>query len=77
MATSTSAGRSVVMSKRVAHFTKDDITRAVRGVLAGGLQVGEVRVLRDGTIQLNTGASVAISSADEDIDAKLEAFARK
>lgn len=65
------------MSKRVALITKDDITRAVSGVLAGGLQVVEVRVLRDGTILLNTGASVPLNSEHENIDARIEAFARR
>ncbi|MBX9791258.1 MAG: hypothetical protein K2Y20_05895 [Sphingomonas sp.] len=65
------------MSKRAAHFTKDDITRAVSGVLAGGLEVGEVRVLRDGSIVLNVGASRTISFEHDDIDARIEAFASK
>lgn len=65
------------MSKRVALFTKDDVTRAVSGVLAGGLQVGEVRVLRDGSIIVNIGASRPVSSEQEDIDARIQAFARK
>jgi len=65
------------MSRRVALFTKDDVTRAVSGVLAGGLVVGEVRVLRDGSIVLNVGASRPVSSEHDDIDAKIEAFARK
>jgi len=65
------------MSKRVAHFTKADITRAVSGVLAGGLEVGEVRVLRDGSIVLNIGASRPLSSEHDDIDARIEAFASR
>lgn len=65
------------MGKRVALFTKDDITRAVSGVLAGGLEVGEVRVLRDGSIVLNIGASRTVTLEHDDIDARLEAFARK
>lgn len=65
------------MSKRVAHFTKDDVARAVSGVLAGGLEVGEVRVLRDGSIVLNVGASRPVSPEHDDIDARIEAFARK
>lgn len=64
------------MAKRAALFTKDDVKRLISGALASGLEVGEVRVLRDGSIVLHpTSSRPAI--LDDDIDEKLEAFARK
>lgn len=65
------------MGKRIALFTKDDVIRAVSGVLAVGLEVGEVRVLPDGSIVLNVGPSQPLASEHDDIDAKIEAFARR
>ena len=39
------------MTKKAA-FYQDDITRAVRGAVAGGLTVGTVRIAPDGSIEI-------------------------
>jgi hypothetical protein len=33
-------------------FTEADVRRAIKGAIDGGLQVGSVEVLRDGTIRI-------------------------
>ena len=64
------------MAKRPALFTKDDVKRLISGALESGLDVGEVRVLRDGSIVLHSTSSRP-AILDDDIDEKLEAFARQ
>lgn len=42
------------MGNRAASFTQSDLTRAVKGFLAAGLDVGAARIERDGTIVILT-----------------------
>ena len=42
------------MGNRAAAFTQSDLTRAVKGCLAAGLDVGAARIERDGTITILT-----------------------
>lgn len=64
------------MGRRAALFTTNDVKRLISGALASGLEVGEVRVLRDGSIVLHPTPS-RLAILNDDIDEKLEAFARK
>ena len=64
------------MAKRAALFTKDDVKRLISGAMESGLEVGQVRALRDGSIVLYSASSCP-AILDDDIDDKLEAFARK
>lgn len=40
------------MTRAATRFTQADIARAVKGAKAGGLAVGSVEILADGTIRL-------------------------
>jgi len=64
------------MSKRLTSPTKADISRVVSGALAAGIQIGEVRVLRDGSIVIIPAGMADPAILDDEIDAKLEEFAR-
>ena len=64
------------MSKRLTSPTKADISRVVSGAIAAGIQIGEVRVLRDGSIVIIPAGMADPAILDDEIDAKLEEFAR-
>lgn len=65
------------MSNRLTSPTKADVTRAVSGAMAAGVQIGEVRVLRDGSILIIPAGTLGVAILDDNIDSKLDAFARK
>jgi len=64
------------MSKRLTSPTKADVSRVVSGAMAAGVQIGEVRVLRDGSIVIIPAGMADPAILDDEIDAKLEEFAR-
>jgi len=64
------------MSKRLTSPTKADVSRVVSGAIAAGMQIGEVRVLRDGSIVIIPAGMADPAILDDEIDAKLEEFAR-
>ena len=64
------------MSKRLTSPTKADVSRVVSGAMAAGVQIGEVRVLRDGSIVIIPTGMADPAILDDEIDAKLEEFAR-
>lgn len=64
------------MSKRLTSPTKADVSRAVSGAMAGGVHIGEVRVLRDGSIVIIPAGMADAAILDDEINAKLEEFAR-
>ncbi|MDY1008962.1 hypothetical protein [Sphingomonas sp. CFBP9019] len=64
------------MSKRLTSPTKSDVSRVVSGAMAAGVQIGEVRVLRDGSIVIIPAGMADPAILDDEIDAKLEEFAR-
>ena len=64
------------MSRRLTSPTKADVLRVVSGAMAAGVQIGEVRVLRDGSIVIIPAGMADPAILDEEIDAKLEEFAR-
>lgn len=64
------------MSKRLTSPTKADISRAVSGAVAGGVQIGEVRVLRDGSIVIVPAGMADPAILDDEIDVRLDEFAR-
>lgn len=56
--------------------SKADVARAVSGAIEGGVQIGQVSVLRDGSIVIVPKGMVEPAILDDEIDAKLAAFAR-
>ncbi len=64
------------MSKRLTSPTKADVSRAVSGAMAAGVQIGEVRVLRDGSIVIVPAGMSDPAILDDEINAKLDEFAR-
>jgi len=64
------------MSRRLTSPTKADVLRVVSGAMAAGVQIGEVRVLRDGSIVIIPAGMADPAILDDEIDAKLEEFAR-
>ncbi|MDH2341478.1 hypothetical protein [Bradyrhizobium sp. SSUT77] len=59
------------MARRPAQFKQHDITRAVRGAIAGGVEIQRVEIDRDGKIVLITGPKP--TSGDE-LDQELAEF---
>lgn len=57
-----------------ARFRQEDVKRAVRGCLAGGMMVGTVRVLPDGTVEVYAEAegpgAPGGNSVDQILDGK-------
>ena len=45
-------------------FRQSDITRAMRGVAAGGLAIGRVEIARDGTIIITPAGSPLLDPAN-------------
>lgn len=64
------------MSKRLTSPSKADVSRAVSGAMAAGVQIGEVRVLRDGRIVIVPVGMMDPAILDNEIYAKLDEFAR-
>ena len=58
------------MSRRPARFTQADVARVIRAAKQAG--AGSVRVLPDGTIQINLQAPNLPASPEKDIAAKME-----
>lgn len=53
---------------RKAAFKQDDLTRAVKGCVAGGMQVGTVRIAPDGSIEVYSATALEaprLNSLDE------------
>lgn len=65
------------MGRRALSPTKAEVARAVSGAVAGGVEIGEIRVLRDGSIVIVPSGMAQPAILDDDIDAKLEEFARR
>jgi hypothetical protein len=65
-----------MMSKRLTSPTKADISRVVSGAIDAGILIGEVRVLRDGSIVIIPAGMADPAILDDEIDIKLEEFAR-
>ncbi len=42
------------MTRRTCAFTQSEVTRAVKGAKAGGIPVGRIRILKDGSIEIDT-----------------------
>jgi hypothetical protein len=49
------AARQCRAARRPAHFTKGDLLRAIKAVLAAGLQIASVRIEPDGAILVIPG----------------------
>jgi len=64
------------MSRRLTSPTRADVSRAVSGAMAAGVQIGEVRVLRDGSIVIVPAGMADPAILDDEINAKLDEFAR-
>lgn len=47
------------MAKRPATFKQTDVTRAVKGVKAAGMNVGRVEIDRDGRIVIESSSTLA------------------
>jgi len=66
------------VARRPALFKQHDVMRAVRGAIAGGVEIQKVEIDRDGKIVLITGRkpSSSYDEVDEDL-AALEARLRQ
>ncbi|MFZ5693910.1 MAG: hypothetical protein ACOY5F_21965 [Pseudomonadota bacterium] len=55
------------MSRRPAAFKQSDVTRAIRGVRAAGVEVSEILINATGSIEIRTGqpAEVEIKEPNE------------
>lgn len=51
-----------------ARFRQEDVKRAVRGCTAAGLQVGQVRILPDGTVEVYAVGEGEPAAADNPLD---------
>ena len=65
------------MARRASSPTKAEVTRAVSGAMACGIKLGEVRVLRDGSIVIVPAGVASPAILDDDIDAKIDGFGRR
>ena len=62
------------MGRRPVAFKKTDVTRAIKGVIAAGVDVGRFEISRDGTLAIiPRNANQSIGSA-EDLDRELQEF---
>lgn len=43
------------MARGTATFTQSDVTRAVKGAKAAGVDVARIKIAKDGTIEIDTG----------------------
>lgn len=64
------------MSRRAPLFSQRDISKAVRGALAGGVDIARVEIGPDGRISLVTGKPVETgpSATEDDLDRELAKF---
>lgn len=60
------------MSRRSVRFTQAEITRAVKAIIAGGMQVGEIVIAPDGSIRI-----IAVGQSENDVDREILEFRRK
>lgn len=49
-------------------FKQADVARALKGVLAAGMEVGAVRILADGEIRIEPPGKAADNSSDDPFD---------
>lgn len=60
------------MPRRPAPFKQHDVTRAVRGAIAGGVEIQKIEIDKDGKIVLITGHHP--KSCDDVLDQELAEF---
>ena len=63
------------MAKAAAPFTQSDVTRAVKGAKAAGESVARIKILKDGSIEIDIGKPT--EPAVDDLDKELQDFAAR
>jgi hypothetical protein len=55
------------MARGPATFKQQDLTRALKGVTAAGIEVAHIRITKDGNIEIDTGKPPENEAGNEEI----------
>ena len=62
------------MPKRPCAFTQADVARALKGAVAGGMDVGRIEIAKDGRIVLVPSSMVSAAAQQDVLDLELAEF---
>jgi hypothetical protein len=59
---------SDLMSRKASTFRQTDITRAVKAVVAAGVEVARIKIAKDGSIEIDAGKPVEIDDENQGLN---------